>query len=173
MEEYDALEIDAEAESSGNDMEISESFTDTVSGNDVETDTGMDGQEEAPLENNEQTGQDELLESLNALVEVLTLNEEDAEIEEGTEAETEPLPSETETATLELLEKIYAEIATGKTADGLYYEAWAESRTEMQAAAEKAETIGIYLTAVQIGVLFLCAVIAGIQVAKTIWGCFK
>lgn len=162
MEEYNAIEND-----------ISESFTDTVSGNDAGTDTGTDGQEEAPLENNEQTGQDELLESLNALVEVLTPSEEEAEPEDGMEPQAEVLPSETETATLELLEKIYAETVTGKTADGLYYEACAESWTEMQAAAEKAETIGIYLTAVQIGVLFLCAVIAGIQVAKTIWGRFK
>lgn len=171
MEEYNAIEIDAEAESSEN--EISESFTDTVSGNDAGTDIGMNGQEENQPENNEQTGQDELLESLNALVEVLTPSEEEAETEDGTEPQAEVLPSETETAALDLLEKIYAETATGKTADGLYYEAWAESRTEMQAAVEKAETIGIYLTAVQIGVLFLCAVIAGIQVAKTIWGRFK
>ena len=98
MEEYNAIEIDAEAESSEN--EISESFTDTVSGNDAGTDIGMNGQEENQPENNEQTGQDELLESLNALVEVLTPSEEEAETEDGTEPQAEVLPSETETAAL-------------------------------------------------------------------------
>lgn len=169
MEEYDAIEFDTEAEPSENDMEISESFTDTVSGNDAGTDTGMNGQEETPLGNNEQTGQDELLESLNALVEVLTPGEEEAGTEDGTEPQAEVLPSEAETATLDLLEKIYAEIATGKTADSLYYEAWAESRTEMQAVAKREEMFDSYTTALQIGILFLCAVIVGIEVARIVW----
>lgn len=168
MEEYDVIENGMET-----DTDLSEGFQDTVSGNDAGADTGTDGQEEALPEDHGQEGQGELLESLNALVEILTPSEEDAENEEGTESETETQPSETETAILELLEKIYAETAAGKTADSLYYEAWAESRTEMQAGAEKSETVDIYMTAVQIGLLFMCAVIAGIEVARTIWGRFK
>lgn len=168
MEEYDVME-----NSLGTDTGLPENFQDTVSGNDAGTDAAASGQENTLPEEGGQEGQGELLESLNALVEILTPSEEEAEIEGETEAEAEAPPSETETAILELLEKIYAETSAGKTADILYYEAWAESRTEMQAEAEKAEQIKIYMTAVQIGMLFLVAVIAGIEVAGMIWRRFK
>lgn len=170
MEEYYGTENDMPA-----DTGLPEDFTDTVSGNDAGTDTGTGGQEALLPEAGGETGQAELLESLNALVEVLTPGEEDGAAEEETETGTESgtLSSETETAILELLEKIYAETAESRTADSLYYGAWTECRTEMQAEAEKAETIKLYMTSVQIGILFMCAVIAGIQVAGTIWRRFR
>lgn len=168
MEEYDVME-----NGMGTDTDLPENFQDTVSGNDAGIDAAIDGQENALPEEGGQEEQGELLESLNALVEILTPSEEDAETEGETEAEAVTPPSETETAILELLEKIYAETSAGKTVDSLYYEAWAESRTEMQAEADKAEQIKLYMTAVQIGMFFLVAVIAGIEVAGMIWRRFK
>lgn len=169
MEGYDAAETYTGTGLSGNDTEVTESFTDTVSGNDAGRDTGTNGQEEALPEDN---GQDELLDSLNALVEALTPSEEETGTEAETGSEAEVLPSETETATLELLEKIYAELAAGRTADDLYYEASVRSQTEMQTAAERAGTLDIYMTALLVGVFFLCAVISGMKLAEMIWGRF-
>ena len=173
MEENNAVKTDMEPESSGTDTEVTESFLDTVSGNDAGTDTATDGQGEAlPEDNGEDGGQNELLESLNALVEALTPSEEDVETEEGTETETGTLPSEKETATLELLEKIYAEIAAGRTAEDLYHEAWVRSQRQVQTAAERSETLDTYMTVLLIGIFFLCALISGIKLAQMIWGRF-
>lgn len=166
MEEY-TEETGAEPETP--EAEIPEEstgyFPDTVSGNDAGPVTAS-GPENSPSEGN---GQGELLERLDALVEVLTPGEEETEEEH----EAEILPSETETATLELLEKIYAETSAGRTADSLYYEAWTESRKEERETAGKLEKLDIYTLAVLVALLFLCACIAGIQVARTIWERFK
>lgn len=170
MEEYDAVETGGEMESPGNDAEAVESFMDTVSGNDAGADTATDGQGEALPESSVPEGQDELLESLNALVEALTPSGEEAETEEGTGAETETQPSETETAVLELLEKIYAETAESRTADSLYYETWAEYQAAVQ---ERTDTQFSYTFSTQIVLVFLCAVVAGLFTAKIIWERFK
>lgn len=161
--EQEGPEIEVEADAA-------ELFTDTVSGNDIGADTGTDGQEETLLEDSEQVGQEELLESLNALIEVLTPGEEDEAVEDGTEIETESLPSETDTAIQELLESIYAEIAAGRTADALYYEAWTECQT---VSREKAETQFNYIITAKIVLLFTNVFIAGLLLAKIIWERFK
>lgn len=137
-------------------------FTDTVSGNDT-------GPEPAAPQT-EENGQRELLERLDALVDVLTPGEEETE-ESGTNMEV--LPSETETAALELLEKIYAETASSRSADSLYYEAWIERQAEEQKNEEASGKMDAYTMAVLLGVLFLCACIAGMQVARTIWERFR
>ena len=85
----------------------------------------------------------------------------------------EVLPSETETAVLELLERIYAETAAGRSADSLYYEAWTEWKAEEQKNKEVSEKMDVYTITVLLGVLFLCACTAGIQVAGMIWERFK
>lgn len=165
MEEYMVTENEAEMEFSETDTDAAEDFMDTVSGNDAGTDAG-----EIPVleENTSDTGQDEILERLDALVEVLTPGEEGPE--EDTDMETETVPSETETAILELLERIYAETAESRTADTIYYEAWAECQTTAQ---EKADTQFAYTFVTQIVLIFLCAVIAGLLVAKIVWERFK
>lgn len=159
-----------EMESPEMDTDAAENFLDTVSGNDAGADIGMAGQEGTLPENSGQAGQEELLESLNALVEALTPGVEDEGTEDGTKTETEAVPSETETAILELLERIYTETAESRTADTLYYEAWTECQTASQ---EKADTQFSYTFVMQIVLIFLCAVIAGLSVAKIVWERFK
>lgn len=162
MEEYmEENSMEQEEPETETGADITESFTDTVSGNDAVS-------EEPPL--SEENGQGELLERLDALVEALSPGEEEPE-EPGTE--TEALPSETETAVLELLEKIYEETAASQTADNLYYEAWTESQIKAQERQEKADTYFSYTIAVLIGITFMCACITGLLVAKVIWGRFK
>lgn len=148
--------------------DAAEHFTDTVSGNDAGPDTGLEP--EAPQ--TEENGQGELLEKLDALVEALTPGEEETEEEPETD-DIETLPSETEAATLELLEKIYAETASSRSADSLYYEAWIDWQAEEQKNVEASGKMDVYVMAVLLGILFLCACIAGIQVAKTIWERFR
>ncbi|MCI8357385.1 MAG: hypothetical protein HFI51_04445 [Lachnospiraceae bacterium] len=159
MEEY--------MEGSGVEQELPQTgITETVSGN--STGTNDMTESEAPLP--EETEQGELLERLDALVEALTPEEEP---EEESETDMEVLPSETETAVLELLERIYAETAAGRSADSLYYEAWTEWKAEEQKNKEVSEKMDVYTITVLLGVLFLCACTAGIQVAGMIWERFK
>ena len=159
MEEY--------MEGSGVEQELPQTgITETVSGN--STGTNDMTESEAPLP--EETEQGELLERLDALVEALTPEEEP---EEESETDMEVLPSETETAVLELLERIYAETAAGRSADSLYYEAWTEWKAEEQKNKEVSEKMDVYTITVLLGVLFLCACTAGIQGAGMIWERFK
>lgn len=160
MEEY------METETAEESMDMAD-FTDTVSGNNAGT-----GEPENPVQEDsaDDAGQDELLESINALVEALTPAEENAGEGTETEAETGTVPSETETAILELLERIYEETAEIHTADTLYYEAWTESRTASQ---ERTDTQFSYSFVTLVALMFLLAVIAGLLIARTVWDRFK